>query len=340
MTPIELAKDIESDFEVWAEEITQEEKPILETAGLEAKLAKEDIEIAHSLETTRASFDALLNSLDREHVYVPEGQELNKAQYILVRDLVKEVYKGASKIIDLTKDHDLSENPSLLDLPESEADKHISLKSLKTKVKAHFILAELYTTLGIKLNPESTSRSAKADYDKVIEEGEKLYSRLSEMENGKLLKLRLAHDIGSAYKRRYDLFFDSDKKIDSDRYGMIETETDPKKESKPILHPEIRKSREWYWKLFDKTQTRKEPFDSTEIFPTEYEFRRYLKDIEKIKEVGCAFQKYILDEFDCSKSHGDCEYKKQDSCLYLRNEPELEDILFRAKCVSGEILIN
>ncbi|MBW2996443.1 hypothetical protein KY332_04025 [Candidatus Woesearchaeota archaeon] len=330
MTPIELAEQIERDFNSWVAEIDKEEKSISQIFTLEDKIAKAEEYLNHSLPETRENFDSLLNLLDRERVYVPEGKELTPESYSKAKPLVKSIYKEASKTISITKDKDLIEKPEIQGLNEYDANKLISLKSLKTIVKARFLLAELYTALGIRLDPALKSRSASAEYRKVIEEGEELYERLEQVDNAKILKIRLAHDIGAAYKRRYDLFFDSDKKIDSDRYGIIETETNPNK-TKPTMHDDVKNSRKWYWKMFDATQQNPGEFNSSEIFSTEYEFRRYSADVEDLK-VGCVFQKLESSKFLCSKQELTCTDREGSTCYHLRrNKKEYDSVLERAK---------
>jgi len=82
MTPSDLKQTLESRFKEWDLELEQEEDSFLakHPDAAERIITEEEI-TDHCLEETRKKFDQLLDLLDKEHVDVPSGNNLNSGNY-------------------------------------------------------------------------------------------------------------------------------------------------------------------------------------------------------------------------------------------------------------------
>ncbi|MBW2966083.1 hypothetical protein KY342_03190 [Candidatus Woesearchaeota archaeon] len=334
MPPIKLRERITLALNELDKEFEQREKPFLETTNLKERIKQEEEQIDKSLDEAVPTFDELLNLLDKEHVIIPSGKNLNLEKSDKIINSARIIYVRIMIALHLTRDHDLIQNPKLRALKDNpELNKYIPIQSLKKKVKAHFICAELYAALGVRIDPTIEDRSERVEYEKVIEEGKLLFKRLKT--DDYFSKIRLAHDIGASYKRLFDLFVEEEKKSE-ERYGKIA------KGESFALHDYIRYSKKWYNEMFDIQNINPDIFfDSKKIFHTEYEFNRYLHDIEDLNGVGCGFQNYTIKEiseeepqkfFTCSKGGKNCKYNKKDSCTYSQeNTTYYEGLIARVE---------
>lgn len=342
MPPIELRKTIEDKFNRWDAEFKEREQGFLDTQDLKERLKQEKEQINRSLDETVAKFDELLNLLDKEHVIFPSGENLNECNYQKIVELSRVIYEEAMLALHLTRDHDFLEHPELRVLKDSpELNKFIPLPSLKKKVKAHFILAELYAALGVRLDTELDDKSAIKEYKTVIDEGKILFKRLQKEGNGQLENslVGAAYNVGASYKRLFDLFVEAEKK-DKERYGKV-TIT---KGERSVLHDYVKESREWYNDMFDIAHKKTKTLDLNKVFNTEYEFKSYLNDINGLN-VGCIFQSCVGDNFECSKEGEDCKFipKKDDhpeckaekdiTCGYLKNTPYHGGLMIRLEFI-------
>ena len=328
MAPRGIRKKSVFSFDKWDKEYEQRAKSFLETEDVKKRIEQEEEQINKSLDETVAKFDLFLNLLDKEHVIVPSGENLDPENYGKITDLSRIIYKEAMLALHLTRDHDLLKNSRLIALKDSpELNKYISIDSLKKKVKAHFILAELYASLGVRTDPTIEDRSERVEYEKVIEEGKLLFERLRT--DDYFSQIRLAHDIGASYKRLFDLFVEEEKKSDKN-YGKIA------KGKSFGFHDYIKYSQKWYNEMFDiQNGNPSISFDPKKIFHTEYEFNRYLHDIEDLIGVGCVFQNYTTKQnlgekepqkfFTCSKGGKNCKYNKNNSCTYSQKSPNYHE---------------
>jgi hypothetical protein len=287
MPPTELRKTIEDEFDSWDTEFQQRKQTFLDTQNLRERLRQEKEQISRSLDETVAKFDELLNLLDKEHVIFPSGENLNECNYQKILELSRVIYEESMFALHLTRDHDFIENPQLRALKDNpELNKFIPISSLKRKVKAHFILAELYAALGVRIDPELEDRCAIKEYRTVIEEGKMLFKRLQKKGNGFLENslVSSAYNVGASYKRLFDLFVEAEEK-DPKKYGRVTTG------ERSVLHDYVKYSKEWYDQMFDIVQESKDPLNLEKVFHTDYEFKRYLHDIECLN-LGCIFQSY------------------------------------------------
>ncbi|GAF95934.1 unnamed protein product, partial [marine sediment metagenome] len=158
-------------------------------------------------------------------------------------------------------------------------------------------------------------------------------------DNGILTRARVAHDVGASYKRLFDLYLEAEK---TEKYGYVMQEKGIKRR-----HDLIRQARKWYYRMFDLSHELEGRFTLKDIFPTEYEFKRYLRDIEEL-EVGCVFQRYVTEEstekdpetgreipieyFDCFKTGEDCNHK-DGRCRYLEGKKEHGNALARVQVI-------
>ncbi len=154
------------------------------------------------------------------------------------------------------------------------------------------------------------------------------------------MKARLAHKIGASYKRLFDLYEEAEK---SEKYGYVVVGGSEKK------HDLIKKARDWYIEMFDIQNTNPNTFFETEkIFPTEYEFKRYLHDIEELN-AGCFFQNYAIKPVDdpetgrptahkffkCSKQGEPCKHYQDEHCTHLEGTREHGNIIARVEVKRG-----
>lgn len=320
MAPRELARRIEDAFEEFDRLETEEYHRFIEdhaNAKKETRICDEEIKIDHCLEETRASLNDLLNLLEKEHITSIDPETLDPEKYDSILNLSKTIYIDATLALHLQREHDFEQDKPLRGLQEKIDGMNQNVKkemgtaylqripvmSLAHKVKAHFILAELYTALGVRMDPEKTDKSARADYEKVIQEGEELYERLQDESDS--LKIILAHDIATSYKRLFDLFTQDEQ---GKEYGRMDSDGK--------FHEYIIEARKLYHKMFEKNQ--KHDFPTQKIIPTTYELTRYLRDIEKL-DIECAFQKLTGDEteFTCNTyEEKNCNHNQEGTCRY------------------------
>ena len=162
----QILRTIETEFNRWDTEFESRERTFIDTENIKKKLKDEEEQIAKSLDETVGKFNDLLDLLDKEHVVFPSGTNLNEDNYEKIVDLSKIIYEESMLALHLTKDFDLSMKEKV-----GYLSKPLIIDSLKKKIKAHFILAELYIALGVRIDPSLEDRSAKAEYEKVIAEG-------------------------------------------------------------------------------------------------------------------------------------------------------------------------
>ena len=339
-----LRTTIEEAFDEFDQELREKERSILDTQNLVERIRKEKEQINRSLDETVSKFDELLNLLDKEHVVFPSKENLTESNYERILELSRVIYKESMLTLHLTRDQDLTENPKLKELRGTpEINKYIPIESLKRKVKAHFILAELYAALGVRTSPHLKDRSAIKEYEKVIDEGKILFKRLGR-EKDEFLEnslISIAYNLGASYKRLFDLFVEAEKKDDS-KYGKVT------KGERSVLHDYVKSSREWYNEMFDSAH-RGDSILLNQVFHTEYEFKRYLHDINQLK-LGCIFQRINSKDdskeesaqyFQCSKKgeycgfiptkedDSGCKTKIDDTCSYLKNTPYYGGLIVR-----------
>jgi hypothetical protein len=334
MPPTELTSRLAVVITNWHSEFETREKGLethYDTISLRQRMAEEEAQIDKSLHETCEKFDALLELLDKEHVVMRSGENLNQENYPKIEELSQIIYEEAMLALRLQRDFDAFRKLKGIEAPSD---------SLKRKARLHFILAEYYIATGIRTDPFIKDMSARAEYEKVINEGKELYDILKEQGNGILTRARTAHDIAASYKRLFDLFEESDK---SDVYGyMIKENTEIR------IHPWIKEARRWYYIMFDISHELEGRFEAKDIFHTNYEFKRYLRDIEEL-EVGCTFQQYTVDKsqqvkregigleplkyFECFKTGETCKHRNGNKCRHLEGQREQENALIRVEVV-------
>ena len=328
----QTVRTIEAEFNRWDTEFEARERTFIDTADIQKKLQDEQEQIAKSLDETVEKFNELLDLLDKEHVVFPSGTNLNQENYEKIVDLSKIIYEEAMLTLHLTKDFDLSVKEKV-----GFSIQSIINDSLKKKIKAHFILAELYTALGVRTDPSLEDRSAKAEYEKVIAEGEQLYGELKHEGEDCLKRIRLSHNIAASYKRIFDLFEEAQR---SEKYGYVKGSKGAEKR-----HDLIKKARDWYAEMFDIQNTNPNTFfETAKIFPTEYEFKRYQHDIEELK-AGCFFQNYAVKPeddpetgkkvahkfFKCSKLGEPCKHYQDRHCIHLEGTRDHANTIARVE---------
>lgn len=310
---MELRRKIELELDGWDREFGQREQSFLDTSDTEKRLKEEEEQINKSLDEIVSKFDELLNIMGKKKVEDEIEEKFDSATQDKIIGLGRIIYEEAMLALHLTRDHDILKDRRLIPLKDNpeELNKYIPIDSLKKKVKAHFILAELYSALKVRLDPEINDRSASAEYKKVISEGKLLYERLKK-DKDHLERMKVAYEVGASHKRLFDLFVD-DKEKSGKKYGAV------KKGDSFETDPDFQQAKNWYNKMFDIQNENPDIFfDSQEIFHTEYEFGRYLKDIEVLKGVGCAFQTYkkrevnneVCKYLQCSKKGKECSHNR------------------------------
>lgn len=317
MTAVELQTMLESAINRWDAEFEEKERSLekhfADTGDIDKRVKEEEAEIERSLNETNEKFNTLLNLLEKDQVVAPIGEHLDKGDYPKIVGLSKTIYDSAMRTLRLTRDFDAFRKLKGRPIP---------LDSLKRKVRAHFTLAELYVALGVRIDPSIEDKSARAEYEKVITEGEQLYKELEKQGNSHIDRLRLAHDIAASYKRLFDLYLEAEK---SEEYGFV-------KDGKE-RHELITKARKWYHKMFD-IANRVETFtseDAKKLFPTSYEFNRYLADIKEL-EAGCVFQvKAKRRPFFKCKNPFNCFHEDNRFCYYLHGTEDHRKNLERAE---------
>jgi len=328
----QTVRTIEAELNRWDAEFEARERTFLDTTNIRKKLQDEEEQITKSLDETVEKFNELLDLLDKEHVVFPSGTNLNQENYGKIVDLSKIIYEEAMLALHLTKDFNLSlkEKVGFLSKP-------LIIDSLKKKIKSHFILAELYTALGVRIDPSLEDRSAKAEYEKVITEGEQLYGELENQEEDCPKRIRLSHNIAASYKRLFDLFEEAER---SEKYGYVKSDKGAEKR-----HDLIKKARDWYAEMFDIQNTNPNTFfETAKIFSTEYEFKRYMHDIEELR-AGCFFQNYAIKPIDdtktgkkvahkffkCSKQGEICRHYQEGNCTHLEATKDHKNIIARVE---------
>jgi hypothetical protein len=319
MVMLKLSKRIEAEFDRCDAEENKGETQILhalEGLGAEARKTEEEILLRHNFEETRKNFDTLLDILDKDHVTDKNGDHVNSEDQETVVDLSVKIYQKAMTSLHLSRGLLKFISPELTDkLNDTKQDisDYLSLAQLKRKVDAHFILGELYAATGVRMDPKRADRSARVEYEKVIQEGEDLFKKLGKAESDeeRMFRARLAYKIGASYKRLYDLFVNTSNGDGKESlYGLC-----PEKKTR---HDYFKKARHWFHTLNDE----KLEVGETEmrLFATNYEFRRYLRDCSELG-VACVFIKLKGLAFNCSKIVGEqCGYmlseEKERLCTY------------------------
>jgi len=314
MTAAKLQSRLEAAIGRWDAEFEEREarleKHFADTTDFDRRMQEESAEIEQSLAEANARFDMLLNLLGKEHVTHPFG-EIDERDFPRIEELGEFIYPTAMRSLRLTRDFDAFRQLRGIEVP---------LDSLKRKVRIHFLLAEWYVALGIRLDPSLEDKSAKAEYLKVIKEGEPLFRALEEQGNALVKRLRVAHNVAASYKRLYDLYEEAEK---SERYGFHGDSEE--------RHELIEKAREWYHKTFDIANITKS-LDVRTVFSTAYEFRRYLKDIEEL-EAGCVFQLLYEDReaFRCNSPYQCPRKHTTGSCYHIHGTETHKDNRLRIR---------
>ncbi|MBW2977647.1 hypothetical protein KY331_02270 [Candidatus Woesearchaeota archaeon] len=333
MPPIEVTSRLANAISRWHAEFESRgkdlEQSFADTSSAEQRMIEEEKQIEEGIHITHKNFDELLDLLDKEHVVLPSGENLTEENYPKIDQFGGATYGGAMLSLRLQRDIDDFRRWKGIDIP---------LDSLKRKTRLHFMLAEFYIATGLRIDPCIKDMSARAEYEKVIKEGKKLYEILKEQGNGVLTRARLAHDIGASYKRLFDLFSETEK---AEKYGYFIREDGREKR-----HELIRDARDWYYRMFDLSHELEGKFTTVDLFHTEYEFKRYLRDIGEL-DVGCVFQRYMTEKlpepdpeteeeyanyFDCFKTGETCQYN-DGRCRCLEGKREQGNALARVEVI-------
>lgn len=286
----ELGKRLEPYFDE-ADEIEQRElnQIRMRDESTQTKISIENELSKHCLENTRKNFDEILRVLKIS--YVGEPATLPDRAFKDVLPLALEIYKDGLLSVHLEREIEYMKRPELKELPPELVNlaEVSSVKTLKQKIKAHFIIGELMYALGVRVD-KSGERTPKAEYAKVVQEGEALDDKLEKFEHDEiyyLTRIRLCHDVGIAYKRLYDIAYDSNH---------------------------IKEAKTWLWKMFDINTYAKGKFDLVQVMLTGHEFKRYIKEVKELS-LGCVFMRHNKeDAFECVKTSNLCSYKKGAVC--------------------------
>ncbi|MBW3016902.1 hypothetical protein KY316_00895, partial [Candidatus Woesearchaeota archaeon] len=258
--------------------------------SIEEELAK------HCLENTRKQFDELTKRLNLDYIGQHVEVSDNAAEFAL--SAAPTIYKEGLLAIHLSSEALMLKRPKLRGLEANTFDLYevMDVKTLKQKIKAHFMLGELMYALQVRVSREGP-RTPRAEYEKVTEEGAVLDERLERNERFSLIRIRLCHDVGAAHKRLYEL---------SQRTASAQAD----------------KAKHWLWNMFDINLHDK--FDLEEVM-TPHEFRRYIRDVEEIG-IGCVFMLYDRENgFGCGKSRNICHFKQDDTCRLCDGDQRLHD---------------
>ncbi len=311
----ELGKILEPEFD---KADRRESRKFSKIAGSdESTETKIDLEaelVKHCLQNSRGMFDNLLtNHLKLE--YVGQNVQVDEKNVDGIANIALQIYEDSLMAMHLERNIQLLEDPTLRkkDPEIYDINQAASVKTLKQKIRAHFTVAELLTALKVRIKSQEP-RSPIGEYVKVVQEGAIMDDKL--YDNGKypLIRVRLALDIGTSYKRLYDL----DK-----------NEMNPHKTRANMLV----EAKSWLWRMFDINIHNKYPIER--VLPTEYEFKRYIKDV-KDSGVGCVFMNYNQDQtFGCGKkasAQGACQYNSNEYCnIHADDKNARKDLLVRAK---------
>lgn len=309
-------------------------------------LLKQAERVEQHLGEARSGLDDLLNLLQAKSVTDVDGTRLTKEEAKHVAAVAERVYISAKTAFALRTDADkvLKELAKKRSYPPADKETEKSL-SLGHHVKAHFILAELYTALGVRVDRTINN------YDAVIEEGKQLYKKLYDFaeQNGRPARfyvdmVMLAYDIGAAHKRKYDLEHKDDPHYGYDIKGTrIEMRVEIGENGKeqvfeeevpiPKINPQYREARAWFHRMADLINLHNLQ-DISSIFPTRYEFERYLEDISQLR-VACVYADTRDQGLVCAAPERfgpTCRYRERDgssACRQLTTKKDIGDEVIR-----------
>jgi hypothetical protein len=351
MTKKTLQQRIEESFDSWDSEFEKKENKFWSSIDALAvdehkKISQKSIE--HNFEETRHMFDKLLKLLEKDHVISPNGTKVSPENEDYLIGLSMKIYNKTMTSLRLARHLIGLSHPEAAEMIR-DSYKDVSEKTpfnlLRRKVDAHFILAELYAALDVRTNLSLADKSVRAEYMKVAAEGEIAYNTLGNSKEDLIMKMRMAYKIGASYKRIYDMFLRplaeqlNKSCTDPEQSARLRYGLQPSLKAKS-LHKYIREAREWYHKLFEaKAQLDGKAF----LFATDYEFRRYLTDIQDL-EIECAFQVPLMKGtlINCSKSIGSkCPYQEHRQCSYMKgNKKRCEEIILRYASTKDDDFFN
>jgi hypothetical protein len=308
--------------------VAQIERPLNDRTGRDLLYSETD-EVAKWLTEAREGLDGLLKLLQTNNVVVVNEENLGEDNREEVVELASKIYTAAKLALHIRHDADeVLKDFNRKRKGVTSNDKYIAkVHSLTQSIKSHFILTEVYTALGVRFD------LTIKNYNAVIEEGKELYRKLKNFaeNNGKpatfyMMMITLAHDIGAAYKRKYDLENPNTNHYGYDQVGIKshhEYQTDKngneslveKQDPLVKVNGEYMKARKWFHTMSDLMQIH-DLQDISSIFHTQYEFDRYLEDIYQLK-VACIYSGVKGEALICNapdRFAEGCDYNEEGVC--------------------------
>lgn len=314
-TEIKLTQRVEQAFGILDQRIDDLEEGRLqkEQKGLHFERLKEDErrkakenarkDMNRNFEDTRVLCGDLLKLLGKEYVIAANSKILTPEEEQKAMEISEQLYWKIMVALKISRHLVSSKNPSLRG-KEEDHDKDFSSETplyiLERKIAAHFLAGNICTSLGVRTDPNKKDLSARAEYEKVISEGQTVYMALLLSEDQTIRelrrKLRVAQNIAASYLKLYHLLGDEEMK---------------------------EKARRWYEKflLKDYRQFKRQTKRPAGLFKTGFGLRGYIEDISELGNIECAFKESKYSQPICTRQVSQsCPYeekiKRKTFCRY------------------------